>query len=277
MSRFARAARWVPRLFRGAPPPATVPPEVPAPPAPVFQTAGHCPTCDGEVVFSASGHWFRDEFLCGRCGSLPRERALMVVIDAYFPHWRQAVVHESSPGHRGASLRLSKECPQYIASQYFPDQAPGAMVGDMRCENLEALSFPDESVDLHVTQDVLEHIFQPSRAFREIARTLKPGGMHICTVPIVNKQQPSRPRALLENNQVRHLEPEQYHGNPVGDGRALVTVDWGFDICRHIFESSGLFTHIVHIDDLSKGIRAEYIEVLVTIKPPAVQAGPGIP
>jgi len=93
--------------------------------------------------------------------------------------------------------------------------------------------------------------------------------MHIFTVPLVNKGKPSKLRARIENSEIIYLTPEQYHGNPVGDGRALVTVDWGFDICRHIFESSGLFTHLVHIDDLSKGIRAEYIEVLVTVKPQA--------
>ena len=63
------------------------------------------------------------------------------------------------------------------------------------------------------------------------------------------------------------LLPEQYHGNPVGDGRALVTVDWGYDICEHIFYASRLFTHIVHMDDLERGLRAEYLEVLVTTKP----------
>jgi len=141
------------------------------------------------------------------------------------------------------------------------------VVNEVRCENLESLSFDDDSVDLHISQDVFEHVFHPSRAFREIARTLKPGGMHIFTVPIVNKDKPSTPRALIENGKIVYLAPEQYHGNPVGDRRALVTVDWGFDICRHIFEASGLFTHIVHIDDLSKGIRAELIEVLVTVKP----------
>ena len=140
-------------------------------------------------------------------------------------------------------------------------------MGKFRCENLEALSFADESIDLHITQDVLEHVFHPSKVFKEIARTLKPGGMHICTVPLVNKCMPSKLRARINNNEIVYLEPEKYHGNPVGDGKSLVTIDWGFDICRHIFESSGLFTHIVYIDDLSKGIRAEYIEVLVTIKP----------
>jgi len=44
-------------------------------------------------------------------------------------------------------------------------------------------------------------------------------------------------------------------------------VDWGYDICEYIFNSSGLFTHLFYIDDISKGIRAEYIDVLVTMKP----------
>jgi SAM-dependent methyltransferase len=243
----------------------------------ILQASGHCPTCDRDVKFVAHNNWLRDNFVCTHCGSIPRERALMVVIDSFFPAWREAVIHESSPGQGGASLRLSKECSQYIASQFFPGHRPGTMVGNMRCENLESLSFPDESVDLHITQDVLEHVFHPSRAFREIARTLKPGGMHIFTVPLVAKGKSSELRACIENNQIVYLKPEQYHGSPVGDGRALVTVDWGFDICQHIFESSGLCTHLVHIDDLSKGIRAEYVEVLVTVKPLALGMANNIP
>lgn len=243
---------------------------------PVFQISGYCPTCDKDVDFIAHNVWFRDHLLCSLCGSIPRERALMVAIESYFPKWRDAAIHESSPANRGASLLLAKECSDYIASQYFQNQAPGVMVGNMRCENLESLSFDDNSVDLHITQDVLEHIFHPYKAFKEIARTLKPGGMHIFSVPIVNKDKPSERRARIENDEIVYLAPEQYHGNPVGDGRALVTVDWGFDICRHIFDASGLFTHIIYIDDLSKGIRAEYIEVLVTTKPQSLGVKTGI-
>ncbi|MFN0160436.1 MAG: hypothetical protein ACKVQQ_04350, partial [Burkholderiales bacterium] len=58
---------------------------------------------------------------------------------------------------------------------------------------------------------------------------------------------------------------------------SLVTVDWGFDICEHIFRACGLFTHVVQIDDLSRGIRAEYIEVLVTVKPADGEAGSFVP
>jgi SAM-dependent methyltransferase len=126
------------------------------------------------------------------------------------------------------------------------------------------LTFADASIDLHVTQDVFHH----EEVFREIARTLKPGGAHVFTVPLVNKHKPSSVRAVIgADGQVTHLLPPVYHGNPVSSDGALVTVDWGFDICRYIFEASGLYTHIVRLDDLSHGIRAEYIEVLVTVKP----------
>jgi SAM-dependent methyltransferase len=123
-------------------------------------------------------------------------------------------------------------------------------------------------VDLHVTQDVLEHVYHPSKVFREIARTLKPGGAHIFTTPLVNKNKPSTLRARIgEDGEISHLQPPVYHGNPISDKGSLVTVDWGYDICQAIFESCGLFTHLVYIDDLSMGIRAEYIEVLVTLNP----------
>jgi len=238
----------------------------------IFACYGHCSTCDCDTRFVAYHAWFRDFFVCTRCGSVPRERALMLAVDRWCPRWREAVIHESSPAGRGASARLARECPGYISSQFFPEHRDKHTVNGVRNENLEQLTFGDGTVDLHITQDVFEHVFDPEQAFREIARTLKPGGMHIFTVPIVNKEKPTRLRAKMIDGAVHHLLPAQYHGNPVGDGRALVTVDWGYDICEHIFRSSGLFTHIVHLDDLERGVRAEHIEVLVTVKP-----GPWIP
>ena len=192
----------------------------------------------------------------------------MRVLGMFIPDWKEKTIHESSPVMRGASVKFSKECKHYIPSQFFKDVPYGSEINGVRCENLECLTFPDESIDIHVTQDVIEHVFDHGRVFKEIARTLKPGGVHIFTVPIVNKHKPSRPRAIIdEDGHVRHLAPPVYHGNPLSEDGSLVTMDWGFDICRLIFEQSGLFTHVVQIDDLGNGIRAEYIEVLATLKP----------
>ena len=110
--------------------------------------------------------------------------------------------------------------------------APGEThASGWRCENLEALSFADAAFDLVVTQDVMEHMFDPAKAFAEIARTLKPGGAHVFTVPIVRKDQPTQVRARRDDQgTVRHLLPETYHGNPIDEKGSLVKVDWGYDI-----------------------------------------------
>lgn len=239
-----------------------------------LENTGYCPTCANEVTFVAKDPWLRDHYICSNCGSIPRERALMRAIEIFFPDWRNLTIHESSPINRGASLRLALECKTYIPSQYFPNAKLGDVINGVRCENLEALTFLNESIDLHITQDVMEHIYASSRVFCEIARSLKQGGAHVFTVPLVNKNKPSTLRARrTDDGQVVHLEPPVYHGNPVNDDGSLVTVDWGFDICRHIFESCGLFTYVLYMDDLSNGIRAEYIEVLITVNPNAAKQG----
>ena len=236
----------------------------------VLETSGYCPVCAAESRFVARHEWLRDHFLCTRCKSIPRQRALMRVIETFFPGWRDLAIHESSPGARGASARLARECRGYVPSWFFPGRAPGSVQDGRRCEDLERLSFPDAAFDLHVTQDVMEHIFHPTLAFRELARTLKPGGAHVFTVPLVRKQEASRRRARMAGGKIQHLvEPPEYHDDPTSKSGALVTFDWGYDICARIFRDSGLFTQIVHLDDLSMGIRAEYIEVLVTQKPRA--------
>ncbi len=234
----------------------------------ILLSQGHCTTCDQEVAFVAKNAWLRDHFLCSKCGSIPRERALMQVVEQFYPNWRDVIIHETSPGNRGASVRLAKECKTYIPSQFFPDHKLGGVYNGMRCENLEALTFDDESVDLHISQDVMEHVFHPAKVFQEIARTLKPGGAHIFTVPLVNKMKASRIRAKIsENGSIVHIEQPVYHGNPIDSQGSLVTMDWGYDIVKYIFDATKLFTYTLYIDDISKGIRAEYIEVLVTVKP----------
>lgn len=233
-----------------------------------LESFGTCPICEKKVKFVAQNAWLRDNFFCTNCWTIPRERALMQVIQLYYPNWQKLTIHESSPSHRGASLRMEQEAATYIKSQWFPDTAPGVIKEGFRCENLEKLTFDDNSIDLHISQDVMEHVHQPAKAFQEIARTLKPGGAHIFTVPLVNKMRSSKLRArATENGQIEHIEQPMYHGNPIDPQGSLVTMDWGYDIVKQIFEASGLFTYLIYIDDISKGIRAEYIEVLVTVKP----------
>ena len=231
---------------------------------------GFCTTCDSNVIFFADNEWLRDNFLCPRCGSIPRERALMLCIERFFPDWKSFFVHESSPGQRGASVKLKKHCSNYIGTHYFPDFPAGEKhPTGWRNENLEDQTFPGEAFDLIVSQDVMEHLLNPAKAFTEIARTLKPGGAHVFTVPIVRRAKQSRVRARLNKaGEIEYLLPAEYHGNPIDASGSLVTVDWGYDICEFIHRHTGLHTTMVYLDDLEHGIRAEFIEVLISRKLP---------
>lgn len=234
----------------------------------VLRNDGFCCCCDSNVTFTSKYTWLRDHYICSNCGSIPRERALMHCIETFYPEWKDLVIHESSPGNRGASLKLKNNCQNYIATHYFPDAPSGQIVKGFLNQNLEHQSFDDEIFDLVVTQDVLEHISNPEKAFSEIARTLKKGGAHIFTVPLVNKNKPSERWAELNSDRtVKFFGSPEYHGNPIDEKGSLVFMHWGYDICDFIFKKSGLYTTIVKIDNISLGIRAEYIEVLISRKP----------
>ncbi len=176
-------------------------------------------------------------------------------------------IHESSPAKRGASIKFRNQCEKYLATQYFPSQPVGQNVNGYRNENLEKQTFTNESFDIVVAQDVMEHVYDPERAFSEIARTLNKGGAHIFTVPLVNKHKKTEVWAREgDNGEPVFLKNSEYHGNPIDPKGTPFTMHWGFDIVDFIKEKSSLETIIEYIDDLSYGVRAEYIEVLISLK-----------
>ena len=232
-----------------------------------FRQKGYCPCCEKDVCFESKSSWLRDNFFCNNCYSIPRERALMVVIEKYYPNWRNLDIHESSPGNRGASLKLKNNVLKYTASQYFPNQPLGSKVENWLNQDLENQTFQNESFDLVITQDVMEHVYNPEKAFSEITRTLKKGGAHIFTVPLVNKHKKTEIWATKgSNGEPIFTNTPEWHSNVVDPNGSPVTMHWGFDIVDFIEEKCGLKTVIEHIDNLDYGIRAELIEVLVSKK-----------
>lgn len=234
---------------------------------PVHENDGHCTVCERATRFRAEDAWLRDAYRCTRCGSIPRERALMLVLRREFPRWRRRRIHESSPG-LPASRKLARECRRYVASHFFPDVAPGRTHRGFRCENLEAQTFPDGSFDLVVTQDVMEHVLDPAAAFREIARTLRPGGAHVFTTPIYGQLAETQVRARRRGDDVELLAEPEYHGNPIDAAGALVTVRFGRDLPSYVDRVSGVRTHVHTTEDASLGLLGKFLEVLVSRKPP---------
>lgn len=234
-------------------------------PAHVFE--GRCPVCERRTRFEALGDWLRDELLCVRCGSIPRERAFAACLALHRPGWRDEVIHESSPAPRSISARMRREGRRYVASQWRPDRPPGEVVDGERNETLEALTFGDETVDLHCHLDVMEHVNEPRACFREMARTLRPGGQILFTTPIYSGKARTQRRARYTEAGVEHLAEPEYHGNPIDPAGSLVTFRYGRDLPELIRGwAPELSVCVVTLLDASMGVLGEFREVVVATK-----------
>jgi SAM-dependent methyltransferase len=136
-----------------------------------------------------------------------------------FPDWRHLAIHESSPAARGISTKLQRECERYVASHYFPNAPWGSTVYGFRNENLENQTFVDESFNIVLTLDVMEHVNDPEQVVKEVARTIRPGGAYIFTTPTYKGEVTTVRRARYRlDGSVEHLvTPAEYHGNPISE------------------------------------------------------------
>ena len=226
---------------------------------------GHCPICAGATLFVEVGPYLRNDYRCIRCDSIPRWRALITVLEREFPDWRHLQIHESSPSGP-ASRKLRREAVHYTSSQFLSGHPGGSVVDGITCQDLESLTFPDRSLDLVITQDVLEHLLDPERAVVEIARVLRPGGAHVFTVPIFAGR-PTLVRAAASGSGVDYLLPADYHGNPVDPNGSLVVREWGDDLVEFVARATGLPTEVHTVRDRRRGLDGEFLDVLVTRKP----------
>jgi SAM-dependent methyltransferase len=227
---------------------------------------GYCPTCESRTWFVEEQPWKRDYYRCVICGSIPRYRLLVHVLNEYFKGWEDQRIHECSPG--GAASRLIRtKCRNYSSSHYFEDVPRGEYRGEHRSEDLSDLTFSDASLDLFITQDVFEHVIDPASAFKEICRVLKPGGAHVFTVPWYPQLKENRVRARVENGRIIHVEEPIYHRNPISSQGSLVTTDWGIRFPDFVYQESGMFTTVIKVRDRWLGLDAEFREVFVSRKP----------
>lgn len=226
---------------------------------------GYCPICERSTLFVETRSWLRDHYLCWRCRSIPRQRALASALERFRPAWRDESLHESSPAGPISDF-LGRNAGSYSSSHYFEDVPRGETRDGHRSEDLSRMTFEEESFDVFVTLDVFEHVMEPAPAFREIARVLKPGGMHVFTMPWYPELASTVQRAAVEDGRVVHLQEPVYHGNPIDDGGSLVTFDWGLDFPAFIAESSGMATVAYRQRDRSLGLDGEFLEVFVSRK-----------
>lgn len=119
---------------------------------------------------------------------------------------------------------------EYLGHEY----AGGEVVRGVRHEDVERLSLSAGELDLIISNDVFEHVPNPSAAFAECARVLKKGGVLLTTFPFHCENDLSISRAKLKDGKLEHILPPSYHGNPVSADGSLVFTDFGWDILGEI-------------------------------------------
>jgi ubiquinone/menaquinone biosynthesis C-methylase UbiE len=81
-------------------------------------------------------------------------------------------------------IRYAEICSHTVGVDLdMPSLVENKALDHVMMANLEALPFPDKSFDIVICRDVLEHLEDPHRVFREFARVMRPGGRAIFLTP----------------------------------------------------------------------------------------------
>jgi SAM-dependent methyltransferase len=132
---------------------------------------------------------------------------------------------------------LKRKFREVTCSEYFPGIPSGTMHEGILCQDVQVLSFADNSFDVCTSTDVFEHVPDDSAGFASVCRVLRPGGLFIFTVPLSGG--PTVERASLDDaGGIRHILPPEYHGDPMGkSGQILAFRTYGPDICARLLDA----------------------------------------
>lgn len=195
-------------------------------PAAFALTTAACPFC-GPSVFVR----LRREPIgvrCLRCGASAVHLALGWALRQHITQLGRCDACELSA--RGPLVAYLRRCARSLAtSEYFPGVPSGSMHAGIRCEDVQALSYADESFDVVTHTEVLEHVPDDARAFAELFRVLRPGGTMLFTVPL-HGGAATVVLAQLRDGTVEHLVEPVYHYDPLRAKRILAFRDYGDDI-----------------------------------------------
>jgi SAM-dependent methyltransferase len=101
----------------------------------------------------------------------------------------------------------------------------------IRNEDLTRLTFTTEAFEIVVSLDVLEHVPRYGRALQGCWRVLEPGGALVVTCPFRPGRRENLVRATLQTDgTIEHLEPPEYHGDPLSPGGALAYYTFGWEL-----------------------------------------------
>jgi SAM-dependent methyltransferase len=195
---------------------------------------------------------------CSHCGAKLRARRMAQVVLGCYPTGKNPVwtLADWVRAPNIQELRVAeinqidgvhtfiKQLPHYSGSDFRETGSPARSAPESRSEDLTHLSYQDNSFDLILTSETLEHVPDYMTALRETHRVLAPGGRHIFTVPVLPATRHTYARAIIRpDGSIEDRAARIAH--PGGDWGYPVFTEFGTDLPQ-ILREIGFDTELLY-------------------------------
>jgi SAM-dependent methyltransferase len=193
---------------------------------------GNCPLC-GESYFVSLKH---DPFFtrCLTCKANITNLSLIPIIKEHIKGDFNKSVYELSS--YGSTLDyIISHFSQVVTSEYFPNKNFGTLVDGILNQDVQNLTFNDNSFDIITSNQVFEHVADDIKGFSECFRVLRNNGAFIFAVPLYDIEKTRRIASIINGEIVFDGTPE-YHDSRLG-GALSAPVFYYYsvhDICQRV-------------------------------------------
>jgi len=210
-----------------------------------FDIVGYCLVCakssDFKITWSHSCGTipnYREHLLCQHCYLRNRQRFLIHYTDRLLTDTSKIYLYEETTQFYKEFIKRNSGI-TVIGSEYLGEGIKsGTLINNIRHEDALKTSFQNDSFDLIISNDVFEHVADIENVIIEAYRILKLNGRVLFSIPFHVSEYETCQRARIENNEIIHLKPPQYHVNPVDEKGSLVFYDFGWDLLD-LFRENG--------------------------------------
>ncbi|MFT6435728.1 MAG: SAM-dependent methyltransferase [Candidatus Azotimanducaceae bacterium] len=202
----------------------------------------YCDYCGGVKqmqVSMANDSWtdLRGQFICDSCGLSNRDRLFYKCISRsiHDVSSKGLIFEKSTLMYKRLEARLEKLTGVEFGGYEIE---PGALFetnqGVFEHQDMQNMSYPDNTFDYVLHSDVLEHIPDPFKALSEIKRVLKPNGVCLFSTPIYSNTFIHKKTAVMVDGKVQFTGPEMYHGDPIREEGVPVFYLFGLNLLEDV-------------------------------------------
>ncbi len=181
---------------------------------------GDCPLCGYSVFLSIKPSPFMTR--CLRCRANITNLSLIPVIKTHCGgKYSDRIAYELST--YGSTLRwLDRNANTVITSEFFPAHKLGETVNGTLNQDVQNLTFDDNTIDLVTSNQVFEHVPDDIKGYQECFRVLRKGGALIFSVPLYDIKNTQK-IAYLNGERIFFIGEPEYHDSRLSGAKSVPT------------------------------------------------------